>query len=105
MDNLNLSSMATINPYVDLVRKKFPKFISIEKTDTNAFSGGLLFRKEHYNDYCFVEHHKSTDTIVFSIFKSDWKAFHKIEGDFLDHSFSFNFKEESEAITLMNILA
>jgi hypothetical protein len=104
MDNLNSSSMVTINPYVDLVRKKFPKFISIEKTNGNAFADGLLFRKEHYNDYCFIEHHKSTDTIVFSIFKSAWKAFEKIEGDFLDHSVSFNFRDETQAITLMNIL-
>ncbi len=96
--------MVTINPYVDLVRKKFPKFISIEKTEVNAFKEGLLFRKEHYNDYCFVEHHKSTDTIVLSIFKSDWKAFEKIEGDFLDHSFSFNFNDESEAKTVVNTL-
>jgi hypothetical protein len=96
--------MATINPYIDLVRKKFPKFISFEKTKDNVFKNGFLFRKEHYNDYCFVEHHKSTDTIVFSIFKSDWKAFEKIEGDFLDQSFSFNFKDESEAKILLNTL-
>ncbi len=96
--------MKLIESYIEIVRAKFPKSISIEKTKDNVFRDGLLFRKEHYNDYCFVEYHKSTDSVVFSIFKSDWKTFEKIEGEFLDSAFSFNFKDESQARILLNTL-
>ncbi len=78
--------------HIEIIRKKFPKSITIEKTECNSLLNGntdrLLLKKEHYNEYCLAEIPKGTGDFSFTIFKSDWKNFERIESDFMD-GFSF----------------
>ncbi len=93
-----VGSSFPLDPFIELIRKRFPKYISAEETKANVFrkKHSALFRKQHYNDYCFVEYTESCSCFSITIFKSDWKDFEKIEGDFLDFSFSF-------AVTLKDV--
>lgn len=94
-----------LDAYVEIIRKRFPKYIYAEETKCNILRRiySVLFRKEHYNEYCFLEYNKSCESYSLSFFKSDWKDFEKIETDFLYNSISFAvFKEDLE--TIMNCI-
>jgi hypothetical protein len=87
-----------LDPFLEVIRKRFPKYISVQETKCNALrkKHSALFRKQHYNDYCFIEYNEGCSFFSISIFKSDWKDFEKVENDFLDFSFSF-------AVTLKDV--
>lgn len=92
---------------LEIIRKRFPVSIDIQETECNLMLNGnsdrLLLKKEFYNEYCFVEIQKGTNGLGFTIFKSDWKDFEKIESDFQE-GFSFAVKDKSEVFTIMNTL-
>lgn len=92
------SSSFPLDAFAKVIRKSFHKSIFVEETKCNVLrkKHSLLFRKQHYNDYCFLEYTESCSCYSITIFKSDWKDFEKIEGDFLDFSFSF-------AVTLKDV--
>ena len=93
-----MCSSFPLDPFIEVIRKRFPKFINAEETKQNIFrkKHSALFRKQHYNDYCFLEYTESCSCFSITIFKSDCKDFEKIEGEFLDFSFSF-------AVTLKDV--
>ena len=80
------SSKFYFDEYVVLIRKRFPKYIFVEETKCNILrkKDSVLFRKEHYNEYCFLEYTKGCDCYSITLFKSNWKGFEEIEGDFLE---------------------
>jgi len=92
---------------LEIIRKRFPVSIDIQETECNLMLNGnsdrLLLKKEFYNEYCFVEIQKGTNGLGFTIFKSDWKDFEKIESDFQE-GFSFAVKDKSEVFAIMNTL-
>lgn len=93
--------------HLEIIRKRFPVSLDIEETECKAMTNGnfdrLLFRKEFYNEYCLVEIHKGSRDFGITLFKSDWKSFEKIEGDFIE-GFSFKPKDKAETFVLMNVL-
>ncbi len=81
-----------LDNFIEKICKRFPKYISVEETKCNVMMRGkhsALFRKQHYNEYCFIEFDEGCHSYSLTIFKSDWKDFERIEGDFLNFSFSF----------------
>ena len=91
---------------IEIIRKRFPVLIDIQETECNSMKNNhdrLLLKKEYYNEYCLVEINKGTQQLGFTIFKSDWKDFSKIESDFME-GFSFAPKERSEVFVIMNTL-
>ena len=91
---------------LEMIKKRFPVFVDIQETECNSMMNNhdrLLFKKEYYNEYCLVEIHKGTQQLGFTIFKSDWKDFDKIESDFME-GFSFAPKDKSEVFVIMNTL-
>ena len=63
----------------------------------------VLFKKEYYNEYCYLEYNKGTNRVSITLFKSDWKDFEKIEDDFME-GFSFAVKDKSETSVIINAL-
>ena len=91
---------------IEIIRKRFPVSIDIQVTECNSMKNNhdrLLLKKEYYNEYCLVEIHKGTEQLRFTIFKSDWNDFDKIESDFME-GFSFAPKDKSEVFVIMNTL-
>lgn len=92
---------------LEIIRKRFPVSVDIEETEWNLMKkfsyNRILLKKQHYNEYCFVELHKSTNGFGFTIFKSDWKDFEKIETDF-ENGFSFTPKDCTQIEVIMNTL-
>ena len=89
-----------------IIRKKFPLVKEIEETEWNTMlqnQDRILLKKQHYNDYCFVEICKGTSALSFTIFKSDWIQFKKIESD-MGEGFSFAPKDEKETAVIINAL-
>jgi len=85
-------SKKPLDDYVDIIRKRFPKYISIEETKCNAMKQKYcaLFRQEHYNEYCFIEYYEGSESYSITLFQSDWKDFERIESDFLNFKISFS---------------
>lgn len=80
------------------------KYIPIQETKCNALKEhAVLFRKEDYVEYCYLEYNEGSDNVSITLFKSDWKGFEKIEDDFLER-FSFAAKDRSETSVIMNTL-
>ena len=92
---------------LEIIRKRFPVSIDIEETELNMMKkcnyNRILLKKQHYNEYCLVELHKGTNSLGFTIFKSDWKDFEKIENDFQD-GFSFAPKDCTQIEVIINTL-
>lgn len=92
---------------LEIIRKRFPVSVDIKNTECNLMKNGnyysMLLKKQHYNEYCFVEIHKATNGFGFTIFKSDWKDFEKIENDF-QYGFSFAPKDCTQIEVIMNTL-
>lgn len=63
----------------------------------------VLFKKQFYNEYCYLEIDKGSGGVSFTLFKCDWSAFEKIEDEFLN-GFSFAVKDKSETFTIINTL-
>ncbi|MCF6365256.1 MAG: hypothetical protein L3J35_03545 [Bacteroidales bacterium] len=74
------------------IQSKFPIKREIENTNSNTFFRGELFKKEYYNDYCYVKLRKGYCELSF--FQSDNRQFEKIEDDYLDFAINFKIKEE-----------
>jgi|GEM_PF-2283843 len=91
---------------LEMIKNRFPVSVEIKETECNTMKSNhdrLLFKKEHYNDYCLVEVHNGTQGLGITLFKSDWKDFEKIECDFME-GFSFAPKDKSETFVIMNTL-
>lgn len=98
------SSTLPLDEFVEIIRKRFPKYISPDDTRDNILrkKDSVLFRKEHYNEYLFLEYTRSCDSYSITLFKSDWKDFEKIECDFLEgFSFAVN---KSDLHVIMNCI-
>lgn len=90
-----------LDAFVEIIRKRFPKYISPDDTKCNIFrkKDCVLFRKEHHNEYCLLKYTRGCDSYSITLFKSDWKDWERIEGDFLNNSFSFAvFKNDLQVI-------
>ncbi|HEY5390729.1 MAG TPA: hypothetical protein VIJ57_01345 [Hanamia sp.] len=93
-----------LDDHIEIVSTRFPKYVPIQETKCNAMKeDAVLFKKEYYNEYCYLEYNKGTGRVSITLFKSDWKDFEKIEGDFLE-GFSFAVKDKSETSVIMNTL-
>ena len=93
-----------LDEHIEIISTRFPKYIPIQETTCNAMKGdAMLFKKEYYNEYCYLEYNKGSDSVSITLFKSDWKDFEKIENDFLE-GFSFVVKDKSETSVIMNTL-
>lgn len=93
-----------LDEHIEIVNKKFPKYIVIEETQCKAMkSDAVLFKKQHYNEYCYLEYNKGCDAVSLTFFKCDWSSFEKIESEFLE-GFSFCVKDKSETFVLINTL-
>ena len=99
-----LTPTLPLTDHIEIVSIKFPKYISIQETKCNVMKrDAVLFRKEYYNEYCYLEYNKGSDCVTITLFKSDRKDFEKIEEDFLE-GFSFAVKDKSETSVIMNTL-
>ena len=98
---------AAFPEHLEIIRKRFPKSVTIAETECNAMLNSnhdrLLLKKEYYNEYCLVELNKGSEDISFTIFKSNWNVFERIERDFME-GFSFAPKDKSETFVVMNTL-
>ena len=93
-----------LDEHVEIVSKRFPKYISIQETKCNAMKEhGVLFKKAYYNEYCYLEYDKRSHCVLITLFKSDWKDFEKTEDDFLK-GFSFAVTDKSETFVIINTL-
>lgn len=99
-----LSPTLLLDEHIEIVLSKFPKYVPIQETKYSVMKeDAVLFKKEHYNEYCYLEYNKRRDSISITLFKCDWKDFEKIEDDFLE-GFSFALKDKSETLVIMNAL-
>ena len=93
-----------LDDHIEIVSKRFPKYVHTQETKCSAMEEDVvLFKKEYYNEYCYLEYTKGSDYISITLFKSDWENFEKIESDFLE-GFSFAVKDKSETTVIMNTL-
>lgn len=92
---------------LEIIRKRFPVSVDIKNTEYNLMKKGnyysMLLKKQHYNEYCLIEIHKGTNSFGFTIFKSDYKDFEKIETDF-GNGFSFAPKDCTQIEVVINTL-
>jgi len=105
-NNANLLLATAFTESLEIIRKRFPISVTIEETEYNSMKNNqdrVLLKKEFYNEYCLVEINKGHQQIYFTIFKSDWKAFEKIENDYC-YGFLFAPKDKSEIFVIMNTL-
>ena len=99
-----LPTTLPLDDHIEIVSKRFPKYIPIQETKCKAMKeDAVLFKKEYYNEYCYLEKKKGSDCVLITLFKSDWKDFEKIEDDFLE-GFSFTVTDKSETSVIMNTL-
>jgi len=97
--------MKPLDPIIEVVRVKFPKYVPIQETPYNAFDkSGALYKKEHYNDYCFAEMNKESRGFIITLFQCDWKEFERIEDEFVHHSFSFEILYRTQAESILYCL-
>lgn len=87
-----------------IILKRFSKIVDLSLIESSIFikRNSTLFRKEHYNEYCFLEYTKGSESYSITIFKSDYKSFEKIENDF-DDGISFCVNEDDLKI-IMNCI-
>ena len=99
-----LTPTLPLDEHIEIVSKRFPKYVPIQETKCNAMKEhAVLFKKEYYNEYCYLEKKKGSDCVLITLFKSDWKDFEKIEDDFLE-GFSFTVTDKSETSVIMSTL-
>lgn len=81
--------MKPLDPYIEIIEIKFPKYIPVEETSCQAFKlDAILFREQFQNNYCYLEL-KSNGKIKLSFFHSDYSKFNDIEFDYLQNAVSF----------------
>jgi len=94
-----------LDKHIEIVVKKFPKYVPIEETENNCFPmSGILFKKEYYNEYAFLEVDRGSGTVSLTLFQSDWKQFEKIANDFVDGHVTFAVSTEGDTKTIINCL-
>jgi len=89
------------------VKARYPKPVTIEHTEQGIMvrqQGGLLFKKDHYNEFCYVRINPAGKAFEMSLFSCDWKGFDKIEGAYAEASISFNITTLVEAKTILTSL-
>lgn len=105
-DESGLCVGATSKPLdgiVDLVRTRFPKYVSIPDSEFNIIKkDGALWKKQYYNEYCYVRF--NNDCFEMTLFKCDWKPFDKIEDAYSNDSTSFAIKDLNEVKVIINCL-
>lgn len=106
IDAKSISEEALFLKHVEIIREKFPNEVTIEETELDIMniygnSERLLLKKGYYNEYCFVK--MKSEKIFFTIFKSDWNNFEKIESDFLE-GFDFAPKDTADTSVIIQSL-
>lgn len=81
--------MKPLDPHVEIIVRKFPKYIPIEETYAHVFKiDAVLFRESHRNNYCYLEL-ISSGYVHLSLFKSNWNNYEMLEEDYLKTAVSF----------------
>ena len=97
--------MLPLDPHIEIVNLKFPKYVPIEETDSKVFNqSAVLFREKFQNNYCYLEL-KKDGTIELSLFKSDYKHFYKIEDDYLKNAVLFKIKDVNQTEIIIHSLS
>lgn len=99
-----IAAALPLDEHIEIITTKFPIYVLIEETEANIMrSDAVLFKKQFYNEYCYLAFDQESGGATFTLFKCDWPSFEKIEDEFLE-GFSFAVKDKSETLIILNAL-